>query len=327
MKKEYSQYLLILLMLIFVILVGVLVYINFLKSSNNVSQTEELKSKVSEEISYLDFNTINLMNKLNNITVLRYKVYTQEVNTEKASEANNYQKGSSTQSNQTSSAQTSTTTSGGSSNAASASGSTNASSTGGNSTSNASSGTSTISQMLPNSSLINTDYSNIDWSNLSFAIESVYMTWPTINLDLQKIGLTQEQTNIFSNALNGAMQSVESKDKSSTMINLYNMYLQLVDYETYATDDQYKINIITTKSNILNAYLLSDNDKWKDMDVSIAKAKDTFAQLLGNGNDNQKVNLEKAYIVINELKNSIVLNDKNIFYINYKNAMEQLETI
>ena len=332
MKKEYVQYILISLMIIFIILLIILIYINFFKKNSN-SQDEILKTKVSEEINYLDFNTINLLNKLNNITVLRYKVYTQEVNTQKASESNNYQQSQSSQGNQTGSSQISSSSSGNSADSSTASSTSNASlssgssSKGSGSTSNASNGSSTISQMLPNSSLINTDYSSIDWTSLSFSLESVYSTWPTINLDLQKLGLTEDQTNIYSNALNGAMQSVEAKDKNSSLINLYNMYLQLVDYETYTTNDQYKLNIINTKSDVLNAYLLSNNDKWKEMDASISKAKDTFSQILGTGNDKQQSELQKTYIVINELKNSIVLNDKNIFFINYKNAMEQLETI
>lgn len=88
MKKEIGKYLAILLGCICIILTIILIYI---KSSTVSAQTDtkNLKSKIEEELSYLDSNIIKVMNKLNNITVINYKVYTREINEPSNSQQSN----------------------------------------------------------------------------------------------------------------------------------------------------------------------------------------------------------------------------------------------
>ena len=58
--------------------------------------------------------------------------------------------------------------------------------------------------------------------------------------------------------------------------------------------------------------------------------KFAFTKLLTNiekqDNKNQ-YNINKAYIMINEMQNSVTLQDKEIFLIKYKNLLEELEKI
>lgn len=98
MKKEIGKYIAIFLGIVCIILITVLIYI---KSTNVNSDTasKNLKSKTLEEIRYLDSNIIEVMNRVNNITVINYKVYTREVN-EKTNSGTN--KSSSSQSEQSS---------------------------------------------------------------------------------------------------------------------------------------------------------------------------------------------------------------------------------
>ena len=43
--------------------------------------------------------------------------------------------------------------------------------------------------------------------------------------------------------------------------------------------------------------------------------------------DGSKYNINKAYIMINELKNSVNLKDNEVFLIKYKNLLEELENV
>ena len=74
MKKEIGKYIAIFLGIVCIILITVLIYI---KSTNVSSDTasKNLKSKTLEEIRYLDSNIIEVMNRVNNITVINYKVF------------------------------------------------------------------------------------------------------------------------------------------------------------------------------------------------------------------------------------------------------------
>ena len=66
------------------------------------------------------------------------------------------------------------------------------------------------------------------------------------------------------------------------------------------------------------------------MNEEITKAENTFKGLVNNAkfvNDERKYNVNKAYILIEELKNSLITNDKEIFYIKYKNTIEELNIL
>lgn len=112
MKKEIGKYLAILLGCICIILTIILIYLKTSTVSAK-ADTKNLKSKIEEELNYLDGNIIKIMNKLNNITVINYKVYTREIN----EPSNSQQSNSSQESSQGGSSGSSQSSSGEESNA------------------------------------------------------------------------------------------------------------------------------------------------------------------------------------------------------------------
>lgn len=135
--------------------------------------------------------------------------------------------------------------------------------------------------------------------------------------------------NSFSVSLSGAVQSLKGKDKDNTLINLYNMYINIPKYMSAITDDSKKLDLYNTKTNILNAYVLaSTGDKWNEITNCVISAKNNFNSLLNSENEeNKKTNLEKTYVIIEELERITKINDKDIFFMGYKNVLQQLETI
>ena len=78
------------------ILAGALIYIkvvNHAKTSTNY----DLNAKILREMSYVDSNIVSAMNKLNNISMSRYKVYTKTINTRANDESDAEKKGKSTE--------------------------------------------------------------------------------------------------------------------------------------------------------------------------------------------------------------------------------------
>ena len=99
MKKETGKYLAILLGIICLILMIILIYVKVMAADNKASE-KDLNNKIEEEIKYLDSSLISLMNKLNNITVINYKVYTREINDPSSSSGEGSGKGNSSSSMQ-----------------------------------------------------------------------------------------------------------------------------------------------------------------------------------------------------------------------------------
>src|SRR5574344_854206 len=346
MKKNINKYVIGILSIVVVVLIFVLIFTFINSNKKTMNNTADLQQKVSTEIEYLDFNTINIMNKLNNITILKYKVYTKDINTEQnkedvsskaqylESQSNNGSSSSNQESNSnknnngnsqtgSSSSQSSGQDNSSSSSQGSEGNSSQSNSSNQNNSSNTQSGTSsnlTTSKLVPNVSSWNVSLTDNDWSDITYSIENLYSGWPVIYLDLQKLDVPNDKITQFGTSLNGAIQSINSKDKNSALINLNNMYGLLCIYEEYVTSDQYQLGLLNTKAYILNSYVLSQTQNWKDMTVSIANAKTNFDSVINSvdDNDTRKTNLEKMSIILNELQSSVALNDINIYYINYK---------
>ncbi len=333
MKKNINKYVIVVLSVIVAFLVISLIII-FINNNKSIDNDTNLKQKVSTEIEYLDFNTINIMNKLNNITILKYKLYTKDINTEKNKEdvsskaqyleaqSNNGSSSSNQESNSNKNT-TSNSQTGSSSSQSSGEGNSNSSS------SSSTSGNLTVSKLVPNVSSWNVSLNDNDWLTISYSIENLYSGWPVVCLDLKKLNVPNDQITQFEISLNGAIQSINSKDKNSALINLNIIYGLLCKYDEYTTSDNYELGIIRTKANILESYVFAQNENWKDMTTSISNAKTNFDTVINSvdDKDTRKINLEKMSIILNELQTSVALNDINIYYINYKNTMEQLETI
>lgn len=71
------------------------------------------------------------------------------------------------------------------------------------------------------------------------------------------------------------------------------------------------------------------NGKWNEASAKLATAEKIFSNLLNtvtNDYTNQAT-MSQCYISINELKKAVGLQDKEIFFIEYRNLMSKMEII
>lgn len=340
MKKEIGKYIAIFLGVVCVLLTIALICIK-VSSVNAQTMEKDLKDKIEEEISFLDSNITEVMNKVNNITVIKYKVYTREINegdSQSNSSSQNSQGSSQSQSGQSSNQEGSQEGSSSGQESSSSSqgqeGSSQSSTQGQSSSEQGSQGQSqsnstTVSDLVPNVTLENNNQET-DWKEISYSVEKIYSTWPTINLDFQKQGISSEIINNFSLSMDGVIQSIKNKDKKNTLINLFNMYINIPKYASSVNLDSDKINLYNTKLNILNAYtLVSTDDNWNNAIASITSAKSYFSSIVSaiNNDEEKKNSLQKTYVLIEDLERIAQINDKDIFYMGYKNIIQALETM
>ena len=283
------------------------------------------------------------MNKINNISVIKYKVYTREIN--ESSDSSQSSSGSSGGQSQGSSDSSSSQSQGQSGQEGGSSGqqSSGGQGQGGSQTSQGQnsnqqesqgqgqgqSNSTKVSELVPNATLEGNN-EETDWKEISYSLEKIYSTWPTINLDFQKQGISSEIINNFSLSMDGVIQSIKNKDKKNTLINLFNMYINIPKYASNINLDSEKINLYNTKLNILNAYtLVSTDDNWNNAIASITSAKSYFSSIVSavNHDEEKKNSLQKTYVLIEDLERISQINDKDIFYMGYKNIMQALETM
>lgn len=290
--KKYIITIIVLFLLIILSVGGYFVYGNF--KSNESNNVDTLKQKCTSEIEYLSSNIIGMMNEINNISYSNYKIVNEEIpasdsssDTQSESSQNSEQNNSQSQDN----------------------------------TINRSSIVTDNIQSISNK--------DVNWTEINSKIQEVYSSWTTIMMDLTSLNVNKDNLLKFNNTLDSTTKNIENKDKSQTLINLSDLYNLISLYINDFSGDNEKISIYKVRSNILYSYAYAESSDWQKVSEYISKAEQEFSNILNNqiNNINKLDIINKSYILLNELKQDSINNDKNIFLVNYTNLMQELQTL
>ena len=298
-------FLIILVAIVVVVFIG---YIFFSLNSYSKTGNKDLAEKTQDEIRELENKIISMMNSLNNISftnaVLKQSIEEDKKNNDE--DKNN---------------ETSENTSGGSSS--------NESEKTSNDSSSSNSKTSTQEQIkyeIEKSNILLTDFSNVDWKYIKGEVESIYVLWSTLIIDLHELNVNNDDILNFSNSLDQVTISIKQENKLSSTNNLANLYSYIPAYVEQISKDENEKNIYYTKNCIINTYALIEQDNWTEMKNQTATAIEFFSKIMndiGNG-EKQNSKMMKIYVLLNELYSSMDLKDKELYYIKYRNTMEEL---
>lgn len=285
-----------------------IISIFILTGCSNDASTEDTKQKVAQELDYLDTKIISIINQLNNISLQNYEVTSKEVTLgqDESGSGDSSKTGEGSQSSEQKESSNSQEQSSGESQKSNI----------------------TTTQMESNT-ILESDQNNIDWKTIKTEIEEISSTWGVILLDLSSLNVNNDDILGFSRTLDNSVLSIETENKIDTLKNLSSLYSYLPKYEqsiSYSTSNQ---NVKQVKSNLLNAYSFVDQENWVEVGTNINECAKNFQNILNDVNfvkDNEyKVN--KTYILLNELQNSLEYKDKKLFYIKYKNLLESINTL
>ena len=305
---------------IFVIVIILAIIFGFFVYSNVNGETKN-NEKIEKEIDYLDTKTINLINKLNNINLENYKISVSTVQEEGKGASGGSSSGSSSSEEgmgQSAESQESSSKEGSSG------------SPGENEPEQSSENKQEVTITKMERELIVDNNGEINWDLIQGETEALYSVWATIVLDLNSIGVDSNKIVDFSNTLDEVLNSAKNKDKEGTSANIARLYSFLPEFLKSTEVEETKKNIIQTKSYILNAYSNMDAENIDGVETEIKNAEDAFTKVVNNiskENDQRKFNINKAYILIEEIKNSLSEEKSGIFYLKYKNVIEELNSL
>lgn len=279
------------------------------------NDTQTLKEKITNEISYLDLNLIEMLNKANGISLENYIVEAETVKnneTAKSGEASQQSSSSKQNSSKESSSNNSESNNGEKSDSEE---------------SNSKSSNDINYKMVGNEILLQ-DHTT-DWKSLKSNIEKLYSNWETIILDLYKINVNNQDILNFSADLDIATSAIQNEDKIKTLNALAKLYSYIPTYTSAFIDNVKTSNLYKTKSHILTAYTLIEQNDFKKIEDELKKAENSLMPILNDidSYSSNQSNINKSYILIKELENYNANMSKEIFYIKYKNLIQNLNNI
>ena len=307
--KKYIVTIITLFFIIAISIVGYFIYGNIKESK--ASSNDMLKEKCISEIEYLGDNIIHVMNELNNISYTNYKIVSEEI---EDSSSNEESSSSGSGSNQGDSGEESSARS----------------SNQGNSGQGESGNTITTINMSNSNSILEDDNTDdIDWNSVDMKIQDMYSAWTTIMIDLSSLNVNKDNLLKFNSTLDKISSGIEQKDKENILINSSDLFNLLSGYISEFSGDSNKNSVFNVQCSILYSYSEMERDNWEEASNNVTKAEENFSNILNNQINNiDKIDIiNKAYILINELKEDCNSKDRKVFLINYANLMQELQNI
>lgn len=289
-------------LIILIIMMGFIFY----KVYANQNKNDNIQEKTFEEIKKLDSNFSNIFNQLNNVKYEQYKISSSEMKEDdKGSSAENTTGGDSSSSSKESSGEE----------------------TGDSKEKDDNQSKENKKYELKKSGILTQD-EQIDWESIKNDIENIYPSLTGFTLDLYQINANKQEITEFNSQYDNVITQIKEEKKEETLDELSKLYEYLPKFADNATQDEKEKVVLNTKNKIFKAYSILDKEEWNKIQEHVQAATQEFTKLLTNIEmQKNQYNINKAYVMINELKNAVDLKDKEIFLIKYKNLLEELKNI
>lgn len=294
----------------------IMISIFLLSGCSNQTNEESLKTKLASEMKYFDSTISNMLNYANGLTFENYLVSAEKIENTTQSEQNSEQQGQ--QSGQNS--ESSSSSQEGSKDSQSQSSSSDSSSSSENKNNYQ-------YKIVENSILIREK--TPDWNELTKEVENLYSNWAIITLDLYKENIDSQKILVFNTDLDSLTKAIKDKNKEQTLQLLAKLYAYIPSYSSDFSDDQLQNNLYKVKSNVFNAYSIIEQNNLNEVKKQLQLAEEAMIAMMNNmQNKNEKqYNMNKAYILLKDLQNTLNKNDTDIFYLKYKNLMQELNVL
>ncbi|MBO4816013.1 MAG: hypothetical protein J5507_03710 [Clostridia bacterium] len=293
---------------IFLIVFILMIFLLCLTGCNNNNSSQDPKTKVTEELDYLDSQIVDISNRLNDITLKNYMITTEEIQMgEKSSASSSGSSGSKNEESGNEQSQSSSQK---------------------EESSQSEKSNVTISSMEPKS-ILDLDDTNIDWRMIKNEIETINEAWSVIILDLTSVNADNNDILKFSTYLNDSLLSIKKENKQETLSNLTKLYSLIPKFEKQIDQNNGVQNVKQAKAYLINAYSLLEQDDWTGIENNVSSLDTTFKNVINDLEfiKNKEFKVNRTYVLIKELQNSLSYRDKKIFLVKYSNLMESINTI
>ena len=174
-----------------------------------------------------------------------------------------------------------------------------------------------------------TNSDEINWNSLKSEIENLYLSLPTITMELYQLNVNQEDVLGFNTEYDKLTAMVKGEKKEETLVQLTKLYDYFPKFLRGTGQDELYITLVETKNNILKAYSKLDSQNWQEISNDVKNGIDSYSRLLTSTEvDNSKqYNVSKTYIMLNELQKAVTIQDSSVFLIKYKNLIEEINNI
>lgn len=166
----------------------------------------------------------------------------------------------------------------------------------------------------------------IDWVAVNNDAQKISKSLDTLMLDFGEAKISNEDLNKFRNEINNLLIASSGEDEQALFVSSSNLYSLLPDYYGKFSNDNNKKDIMTLKSLVLKSYINSRFLNWAEAKSNAQAAENKYKEMSDNLEymKEYSYNLNKIYILVEEFKNAVDLEQIDLSKIKYINFIEKI---
>lgn len=172
---------------------------------------------------------------------------------------------------------------------------------------------------------LKTEETQINWENINKKIDLLNSAWDDTIIDMSKTNINTQDISNFSDNLNKFIIEVGNKNSIISLYELTNLYNYIPNFLNQLGEDNFEIIRKKFKSTVLVTCSYVKDEKWLEATNTISELSNSYNSLINNTEYVQKYsyNLNRLYVLTEELKNSLAYNNENLFLTKYKAYIEE----
>lgn len=164
------------------------------------------------------------------------------------------------------------------------------------------------------------------WDNISKEVMEMSVSIDTIIQDLSELDISNEDILALRNEVNSVIISSGNKDEYNLFQRLSYLYSLLPNYLEKYSDKKNEIDIMKLKGLILSSFVKANFLEWTGASETITLAEAKYNEMMNNVDYMREYSnsLNKIYVLLEELKNAIELQEVELVKIKYINFIEKI---
>lgn len=166
----------------------------------------------------------------------------------------------------------------------------------------------------------------INWKNVNKDAQKIGKVLDTLMLDFGEAKISNDDLNKFRTEINNLLIASGGENEQALFTSVGNLYSLLPDYFGKFSNDNNKKDIMTLKSLVLNSYINSYFLNWQDAKTNAQSAETKYKEMSDNLEymKEYSYSLNKIYILVEEFKNAVDLEQADLAKIKYINFIEKI---
>jgi len=166
----------------------------------------------------------------------------------------------------------------------------------------------------------------VDWDSIQKDTENLNSSLDTIVLDLSETKISNDDLVNFRNELNNVNIAIAGKNENELMQRCIYLYSLLPTYLEKYSNDKNEINNMKLKSLVLSSFIQANVLDWQSAKTTIGLAETKYKEMMDDVDymKEYSYNLNKTYVLLEELKNAINIEQADLSRIKYINFIEKI---